>query len=122
MLLLFLNLLLLANLLVSSSTKINIIIVEESHQRTDLNALNANARQKDVVILIRRQGVLILREQLNNFFVELIESWVTNSNLSQFENRRSIIVNILHFGSISKELTRSGLKTAIISAIENILS
>jgi len=61
--------LLIAMLLNDSSTKINIIIIEESNEWADLNVLDANSGQHDVVILIRGQRVLILLEQSNDFLV-----------------------------------------------------
>lgn len=95
--------------------EINIVIVEESYQWADFNILDGNSRQMNVIVLVRGQRVLVVFEQVNDFLVKLIESWVLNSDLSQFENRRRVIIDILYFGSIAKKLTRGGLKAAIVS-------
>jgi hypothetical protein len=100
-----------------SSTKINIIIIEESNEWADLNVLDANSRQHDVVILVRGQRILVLLEQLDDFLVELVENGISYSDLSQFKNRRCVVIDVLSLRSVAEKLTSDSLETAIVPEI-----
>lgn len=96
--------------------EVDIVVVEEGHERGDLNVLDGDAVQRNVVVLVGGQRVLVLAEQVGDLLVELVEGWVANGDLSQFENGGSVVVDVFNFGSVAEELTSSGLEAAVVSA------
>lgn len=94
-----------SNWLNNSVVKGDHVVAEVGDEVTEFNLFDGDSWEDDVVVLVCGKTLLVVVEEFHDFAVELVEHWVTKSGLSKFEGRWCVFVDVVEFGSISKELS-----------------
>lgn len=102
--------------------EIDVVLIEVSDEVGEDDFLDFDARNDEVVVLIGRQGLLVANEELDDAFIELIEGWVANSGLAEFQGGRSVAPDVVELGSVAKKLTSHSLETAVVTRVDTAAS
>lgn len=104
--------------LVDYVVKRNFVVAEVGDEIADVNLLNLDTGDDDVIVLVRRQRLLVVVEEMEDLAVQLVEGRVSDSGLAKFKNGWGVFEDVVEFGRVADELAGYSLEAAVVSGVD----